>query len=214
MPTKLDTDYFIDDFVKEEKEVVKKTITPFVAKRVLKEAIRIESGYFKLVADAMNFFSPPHDLVGDRDPFQGVKWKRLKRSTIARKNKYYDKFGTPDGFQKSSNKWFFKGDLQKFLKRARVSSWFSGREMNVSDGVIEYTSNLENERRPFNDKQEVKITGTLKNGGTNEELRPIFEPIREFYVNVRLPMLLDKEADKVITWHLKRMSKGGMFNDR
>lgn len=209
MPTKLDTDYFIDDFVKEEKEIVKETITPFVAKRVLKEAMRIEGGYFKLVADAMNFYSPPHDLVGDGDPFVGITWNRLKRSTLARKREYYRKFGTPDGYQKPSNKWFYTGSLQKFLKRARVGSWFSGREINVSDGVIEYTSNLENERRPFNDKQEAKITGTLKTGGTNEELRPIFEPIREFYVNVRLPKFLDKEADKAIEWHLHRMSKGG-----
>lgn len=209
MPTELDIDYFIDNVVEEEKEIVKETITPFVAKRVLKEAIRIESGYFKLVADSMNFFSPPHNLLAEEDPFIGITWDRLKRSTVARKREYYRKFGTPDGYQKPSNKWFYTGSLQKFLKRARVGSWFSGREINVSDGIIEYTSNLENERRPFNDKQEVKITGTLKTGGTNEELRPIFEPIREFYVNVRLPKFLDKEADKVINWHLKRVSKGG-----
>ena len=76
--------------------------------------------------------------------------------------------------------------------------------MRIADGLIEYRSNLENERRPFNYKQEVKISAELKSGGTNEELRPLFEPIREFYVNVRLPRMLDKVADDAIAWNLNR----------
>lgn len=204
MPTKLDVDYFIDNVVEGEKENVKSSLTPIVAKRIIKEAARIESGYFKLVADAMNFFSPPHGLLADGDPFNGVDWKRLKRSTIVTENNYYKKFGTPEGYIKTSNKWFFKGDLQKFLKRARVGSYFGDRSVRISDGLIEYRSNLENERKPFNYKQEVKITSELKGGGTNEELRPLFEPIREFYLNVRLPRLLDKAADDAIAWNLNR----------
>lgn len=204
MPTELNIDYFIDNVVEEEKVKLKEQLTPTVAKRIVKEVAKIERGYFKLVADYMNFFSPPHDLVGDGDPFIGVKWDRLKRSTIVTKNNYYKKFGTPEGYVKTSNKWFYKGELQKFLKRANVGSYFKDREIIISDGLIEYKSNLENERRPFNEKQERKITGTLKSGGTNEELRPIFEPIREFYVNVRLPRFIEKIADDAIAWELNR----------
>ena len=204
MQKELDIDYFIDSSVEEEKEEIKQRLTPIVAKRIVNEVSKIERGYFKLVADSMNFFSPPHNLVGDGDPFQGVKWKRLKRSTIARKREYYRKFGTPDGYQKPSNKWFYTGSLQKFLKQANVGSYFKDRDIRFSNGVIEYTSNLENERRSFNFKQEVKVTGTLKTGGTNEELRPLFEPIREFYVNVRLPRFIEKIADDAIAYNLHR----------
>lgn len=209
MPTELNTDFFIDNIVEEEKEKVKQEITPVVAKRMVKEATRIESAYFRVVADSMNFFSPPKNLLGDGDPFEGIKWKRLKRSTIARKRDYYSKHGGAGSNPR--NKWFFTGSLQNFLKHARVGSYFKDREVTISDGVIEYKSNLENERKFFNEKQEVKITGTLKTGDINEEVRPIFEPIREFYLNVRLPRFLEKAADDAIAWELNRTPKWRNF---
>lgn len=211
MPTKLDIDYFIDNVVEEEKKEIKEVVTPAVVRRMIRYAHELEVKYFKTVADYMNFFSPPHKMFGDSDPFAGVEWKRLKRSTIVTKNNYYKKFGTPDGYVKTSNKWFFKGDLQNFLKRARVGSYFGERSVRITDGLIEYRSNLENERRPFNYKQEVKISAELKSGGTNEELRPIFEPIKEFYLNVRLPKELDKAADHAIGWTLYRKPRWRSF---
>lgn len=204
MPTKLDMDYFIDNVVEGEKKEIKEVVTPAVVRRMMRYAHELEVKYFKTVADYMNFFSPPHKLLGDGDPFEGVEWDMLKKKTIRAKDKYYKKFGTPDGYIKSSNKWFFKGELQKFLRRQNVGSYFGESSIEESDGVIRYHSNLENDRRPFGEKQEYKVTGTLKTGLSNEDARPIFEPIREFYLNVRLPKELDKAADHAIGWTLYR----------
>ena len=211
MQKELDIDYFIDNVVEEEKKEIKEVVTPAVVRRMMRYAHELEVKYFKTVADYMNFFSPPHKLLGDDDPFEGVEWDRLKKKTIMDKDKYYKKFGTPDGYIKSSNKWFFKGELQKFLRKQNVGSYFGKSSIEESDGVIRYNSNLENERRPFGDKQEYKVTGTLKTGGTNEESRPIFEPIREFYLNVRLPKELDKAADHAIGWTLYRKPRWRSF---
>lgn len=211
MQKELDIDYFIDNVVEEEKKEIKEVVTPAVVRRMMRYAHELEVKYFKTVADSMNFFSPPHNLFAEEDPFRGILWDRLKKSTITKKKQYYEKFGTPDGYQKASNKWFFKGELQKFLRRQNVGSYFGESSIEESDGVISYHSNLENERRPFGDKQEYKVTGTLKTGGTNEESRPIFEPIREFYLNVRLPKELDKAADHGIGWTLYRKPRWRSF---
>lgn len=211
MQKELDIDYFIDSSVEEEKEEIKQRLTPIVAKRILKEASTMEARYFRIVADSMNFFSPPHNLFAEEDPFRGILWDRLKKSTITKKKQYYEKFGTPDGYQKASNKWFFKGDLQKFLKKQNVGYYFGESTLNFNDGVIEYRSKLENERKTFNEKQEYKVTGTLKTGGTNEESRPVFEPIREFFLNILLPKLIDRESEKSIAWELHRTPRWRSF---
>lgn len=191
MPSKLDVD--LDLFLKDTEIELKDDLSKTVSNRILKDASAIESTYFKTVSDSMNFFNPPKHLFTFGNPFEGVKWKPLSKRTIGAK------LNRPNTAAHPHNKWYFTGDLQEFVKGRQVGSYFGRSSVEYVNGVVSYNSRLENERRPFRQDEELKTS--------NEDKRPLFEPIREFYVNVILPMRLGVSAEKAIDWKLKRLRR-------
>lgn len=167
---------------------------------ILDTLSREEDKYFPLVAQYMNRSVKPN-----LEPFKKVRWRRLSKTTIFKKGnsrawrssdlgKRDSYFG---GYQHLQDllrvlptwKYFPEAEVKttKVKKHARGFSWHitvtpstAQKRKRITDyKVTDYTGKTKT--------QESKITGRNRyTGDSNEEARPLFNPMAEYFVKHHL----------------------------
>lgn len=151
--------------------------------------------------------------------FEKVVWRRLSRRTIDRKRKLGRK-KSGLGRYSPAGKWYSHLDasrgevsLRDFLKGEPVEKYYGTTDFLVTkwDSLkqkdywkrIIIVPGLSRGRKPFTDddntmgmnrQQETKVTAKNEHTGlSNEEARPLFSPMAEYFVRIRIPRAINRK---------------------
>jgi hypothetical protein len=195
-----------------------------LTKTAIETVKKEEAYYFKTVSALMNRGKKPSvDPTNNNErmeAFQRVRWKELRPSTQRRKERLggasfrnkkwysgettaYGRIHLKDYLKQLDVRNFFPEPVDVRVKTSRETSKRDYYRVYINSGLQHNMKKLEGrENNMFNNKDiDAKINSPTYNGESNEQRRPIFRPVAEYYVRQRLPRkvneVLRKEGYKV-----------------
>ncbi len=179
-----------------------------IAKIAYSVTRRVQEGYFREVSSAMDKYFKPRN-TGEENysaVFSNIHWKNLKSTTRAAKGNGRKWRSGEEGVTHlqdflttvSVEDYFPSTKLIKYQPIKIRNSYYRRFALDVSLGHYRTKRFIQNESGKGSKTQETKITGVVSGseGKSNEELRPLFEPMAQYYVKYKIPRKINEELKR------------------
>lgn len=179
-----------------------------------------QNKFFNVVAEVMDKVNPPNPA--EYPTFKGVTWANLssgyaKSKGSVRKWRSADKgsIHLQDFFRQTKHiiSYFtqkedvftYSPDWRKGGKRKYLYRDFSIQPILMSER-LKFGNSVEGDKN--NKNQEAKITGVMANGKTNEELRPLIEPMRLYFIKHKIPRAINDKVREKLGYKKDKFASG------